>query len=70
MDRFEWQDYTCEHAALVASWLDADAVRMTGMDEGFDGFYRYWKKESKPERGEYFWSKLVSENGRPIAVIA
>ena len=70
MDCFNWQDYTHEYVALVDSWLDADAVRMTGMDEGFDSFCQYWKKESKPERGEYFWSKLVSENVRPIAVIA
>ncbi len=70
MNHFDWQDYRCEHAALVDSWLDADTVRMTGMDEGFDSFCQYWKKESKPERGEYFWSKLVSENVRPIAVIA
>ena len=70
MDRFDWQDYTREHAALVDSWLDADAVRMTGMDEGFDAFHQYWKNESSPERGEYFWSKLVSENGHPFAVIS
>ena len=70
MDRFSWQDYTHEHAALVDSWFDADAIRKTGMDEGFDSFCRYWENESEPERGECFWSKLVSENGRPIAVIA
>ncbi|MBR6427126.1 MAG: N-acetyltransferase [Clostridia bacterium] len=70
MNHFEWQDYTKEDAALVDSWLDADTVRMTGMDEGFDAFHQYWKNESSPERGEYFWSKLVSENGHPFAVIS
>ena len=70
MNRFDWQDYTHEHTALEASWLNADAVRMTGMDEGFDAFHQYWKNESSPERGEYFWSKLVSENGHPFAVIS
>ena len=70
MDRFDWQDYTLEHAALVDSWLDADAVRMTVLDEGFDSFFRYWETESKPERGEYFSTKLVSENRHPFAVIS
>ena len=70
MDRFDWRDYTHEHAALVASWLNADTVRTTGLDEGFDAFHQYWKNESSPERGEYFWSKLVSENGHPFAVIS
>ena len=70
MNRFDWQDYTHEHAALVASWLNADAVRMTGMDEGFDAFHQYWKNESSPERGEYFSTKLVSENGHLFAVIS
>ena len=70
MNHFEWKDYTKEDTALVASWLNADAVRMTGMDEGFDAFHQYWKNESSPERGEYFWSKLVSGNGHPFAVIS
>ncbi len=70
MNHFEWKDYTKKDTALVDSWLDADTVRMTGMDEGFDAFHQYWKHESSPERGEYFWSKLVSENGHPFAVIS
>ena len=70
MDRFDWQDYTREHAALVDSWLDANAVRMTGLDESFDSFFRYWERESIRERGEYFSTKLVSENGHPFAVIS
>ena len=43
--RFEWRDYTHEHAALISSWLVADAVHTTGMDEGFDDFCRYWEKD-------------------------
>ena len=70
MNHFEWKDYTKKDTVLVDSWLDADTVRMTGMDEGFDAFHQYWKNESSPERGEYFWSKLVSENGHPFAVIS
>ncbi len=66
----EWQDYTKEYAALVNSWLDADTVRLTGLDEGFEAFYQYWQKESDPARGEHFCCKLVSEDARPFAVIA
>lgn len=70
MNHFEWKDYTKEDTALVDSWLDTDAVCMTGIDEGFDAFHQYWKNESSPERGEYFSTKLVSENGHPFAVIS
>ena len=65
-----WRDYTKEDTALVDSWLDADAVRLTGLDEGFDEFCRYWENESDPVRGEYFRCKIVSENPRPFAAIA
>ena len=65
-----WRDYTKEDAALVDSWLDADAVRLTGLDEGFDEFCRYWENESDPARGEYFRCKIVSEDNRPFAAIA
>ena len=70
MNHFEWQDYTKEDAALVDSWLDADAVRLTGLDEGFDAFHQYWKNESCSERGKHFSTKLVSENGHTFAVIS
>ena len=70
MTHFDWQDYTKNHAPLVESWLDADTVRLTGLDEGFDEFFRYWRTESDPLRGELFWCKLVSENRHPLAVIA
>ena len=65
-----WRDYTKEDAALVDSWLDADAVRLTGLDEDFDEFCRYWENDSDPARGEYFRCKIVSENQRPFAAIA
>ena len=70
MNRFDWQDYTHEHTALEASWLNAETVRATGLHEGFDAFHQYWKNESSPERGEYFSTKLVSENGHLFAVIS
>ena len=45
MNRFEWREYTNEHASLAASWLTEDAVRTTGPDEGFDAFCRYREYE-------------------------
>lgn len=67
---FLWQDYEPEHAALVDSWLDEEALRATRLDDGFDDFYQYWKQETDPARGEYFCCKLVSEDQRPFAAVA
>ena len=70
MNYFCWQDYGPEHAALVDSWLDEEALRATRLDDGFDDFYQYWKQETDPERGEYFRCQLVSEGQRPFAAVA
>ena len=66
----QWQDYEPEQAALVNAWLDREAVRDTGLADGFDAFYQYWKNETDPARGESFWCKLVSEEQRPFAAVA
>ena len=66
----QWQDYEPEQAALVNAWLDREAIRDTGLADGFDAFYQYWKNETDPARGESFWCKLVSEEQRPFAAVA
>ncbi|MBQ6065519.1 MAG: GNAT family N-acetyltransferase [Clostridia bacterium] len=68
--QFEWRDYSPDQAGLVDFWLDEEAVRATGLDDGFDAFYQYWEKESDPEKGEYFRCKVVSARQRPVAVVA
>lgn len=41
--RYDWIDYSSSYKETVDSWLDEDAVRFTGCDEGFDEYYQYWK---------------------------
>lgn len=67
---FQWEDYRSEYAAVVDSWLDAQTVRATGLDEGFDAFYQYWKREADPMQKKYFCCKIVSEERQPVAVVA
>lgn len=67
--RFTWRDYS-ENMTFVEAWLDAHAVRVTGMDDGWCDFYTYWKNEENTVLGENFWCKTVYENGEPFAVVA
>ena len=68
--KYEWIDYSHEHKALVDSWLDVEAIRFTGCDEGFDRFYNYWFDEPETKIGENFWAKIIIEDGVPIGIIA
>ncbi len=70
MQALQWQDYGPEQAVLVNAWLDREAVRNTGLDDGFDAFYQYWERNSDPARGENFYCKIVSTERRPVAVVA
>lgn len=67
--RFTWRDYS-ENMTFVEAWLDAHAVRVTGMDDGWCDFYTYWKNEENTVLGENFWCKTVYENGESFAVVA
>lgn len=68
--KYQWSDYTKEHAALVESWLDDEARELTGMDDGWEDFYEYWKNEPDMALGENYWCKVISEQGVLFAVIA
>ncbi len=68
--RFIWRDYDPETMGYIESWLDADTVRYTGLDDGFRDFYEYWAKEDGYVVGENFWSKVFFEKDTPFAVIA
>lgn len=66
---FEWIDYTADAADLVDGWLDDSAVAMTGIDQGWD---RYWKEvqaDSVNYPGCRDFCKLVSLDGIPIAAV-
>lgn len=67
---FIWLDYDPETMGYVENWLDEAAVKSTGLDEGFRGFYAYWAKEEGFAVGENFWCKVVCQQENPVAVIA
>lgn len=67
---YEWRDYNPKTMRYIESWLDESAVKSTGLDEGFYGFYEYWANEEGFIVGENFWCKVVFENDMPFAVIA
>lgn len=64
--KFNWADYNIS-MDFVETWIDEEAVRATGLDDGFRDFYEYWKNESIP--GKNYWCKIVSENNTPFAVV-
>ena len=66
---FTWTDYQTENAALVDSWLDDAAVRMTGIEDGFDEEWRATLKEAGSFPGCKDFCKIVSENGVPFAAV-
>ncbi len=67
---FEWKDYSPDAMLFVEDWLDENAVRMTGMDEGFCSFYKYWVNDGEMTLGKNYWCKVVCNEDVPFAIIA
>lgn len=65
-----WKDYNPDTMTFVENWLDEDAVRMTGMDEGVRDFYEYWVNDGEMALGQNYWCKVVSDGDTPFAVVA
>lgn len=68
--KYVWSDYSKDFAKVVDSFLDEEAVKNTGCDEGFDIYYQYWINEKETKLNENFWCKIVFENDTPIAVVS
>lgn len=64
---FKWTDYDIS-MDFVETWLDNEAIKNTGLDDGFCDFYEYWKNENIPNSN--FYCKVICENNDPFAVIA
>ena len=47
---FKWLDYSSVFADKVKRFLDEEAIRMTGIDEGFHDYYNYWVNEESTGR--------------------
>jgi RimJ/RimL family protein N-acetyltransferase len=67
---YEWIDYSFEYKEMVDSWIDSEAEKFTGCDDGFDEYYKYWVTEPETKIGENFWAKIIIENGMPVGIIA
>jgi RimJ/RimL family protein N-acetyltransferase len=66
---FLWRDYNEKDRETVEGWLDAEAVRMTGMDEGFHSDYAYWSEQPEMVCGVNFWAKVFSVEDQPAGVM-
>lgn len=68
--QYVWCDYDPRTMQFIESWLDKDAVKATGLDDGFRDFYEYWANEDGFDVGVNYWCKVVCENNTPVAVVA
>ena len=67
---YTWKDYDPERDGFVEAWLDDEAARFTGCDEGIKAFDAYWRQAPDFLPGENYWCKLVCVDDLPLAVIA
>lgn len=63
---FNWMDYDTS-MNFVETWLDAEAIKATGLDDGFRDFFEYWRNENNLNKD--YWCKVIAENNNPFAVI-
>lgn len=68
--RFIWKDYDSRSMPFIEDWLDDNAVRMNGMDDGWRSFHEYWIAEGGMTPGKDYWCKVVCDHNTPFAVIA
>lgn len=68
--RYTWIEYNSAYKEIVDSWLDEDAKRFTGCDEGFDEYYQYWANDPETKLGENFWAKIIIADADPIGIIS
>ena len=67
---FNWIDYISAYSALIDSWLDPSAEKMTGIDEGWDSYWNAVLLDAVNFPGCVDFCKLVLKEGQPIAVVA
>lgn len=66
---FQWVDYENKHAQLIDSWLDAEAVAMTGIDGGWDNYWLAVKTDAVNYPGCVDFCKVVYADSVPFAVV-
>lgn len=66
---FQWVDYESKYAQLIDSWLDEEAVSMTGLDMGWDAYWLALKEDAANYPGCADFCKVVFENSMPFAAV-
>lgn len=66
---FQWVDYESEYAPLVNSWLDDDAIAMTGLDMGWDHYWEAVKEDAANFPGCQDFCKVILQDGVPCAAV-
>jgi len=67
--KFTWEDYSVTYKDVVESWLDEEAKKFTGCDDGFEEYYNYWVNETDTKLGENFWAKIILYENLPVGVL-
>lgn len=67
--KFTWDDYSATYKDVVETWLDEEAKKFTGCDDGFEGYYNYWVNEPDTTLGENFWAKIILQEDIPVGVL-
>lgn len=67
--RYIWKDYNPEYLELINSFLDNEAISMTGLDEGFDNYVSALIADSTNYPGAKDYIKVIFEGEIPIAVL-
>ncbi len=83
--KFLWKDYDPGADAFCEEWLDAEATRLTGLDDGWRAFHAYWTTDGGLAEGRDFFDKVIctppssplspssslpARGGEPVAAIA
>lgn len=67
---YKWREYTAADAAVIESWMDADARYFTGCDNGWDDYVSCMKQEDYIRPGENFRCPVISAGDQPVAAAA
>lgn len=67
--KFTWNDYSATYKDVVETWLDGEAKRFTGCDDGFEEYYTYWVNEPDTKLGENFWAKIILQEKLPVGIL-
>ena len=67
---FQWLDYEGKFAELVDSWLDKQAVDLTGLEDGWHNYWLAVKEDAVNYPGCMDFCKIVCEDSVPFAAVS